>query len=555
MPDLPDETDAKLTFDLRRQPWIGVVREDRTRDELGLLEVLSSAHELRAISDTLPPVECGLIRLLVAFVLDIFPLRDGRDWEELWDAGRFDEPRLLKYFDEEWPDRFDLFDERYPFLQSANADGEDKPLAALLPSHSTTNSEMYFHHLLESDIAVSPAVAARLLTTIPCFAIAGGRGWSPAINGAPPWYVLLQGRNLFETILLNCCVTESLLPFAAGSAPPAWRDERPVKPELLLSVSQLEALTWRPRIVRLLPTGSGKCSLTNAETAVLINRLKFDPGFYWVERNGEAGGDGKNKKSLKWRDPHLAYRTRKDQESPVRPSEGRQIWRDIGPLALLRHSEDTGRDVLYERPAVVSQFAQFVRQRILPADTPLRLAIYGIRTKDAKVLEWQRHQLNPPAPLILEEKFHTLAEAEMKRADDIAYALAQAIKHTYPRDGKGNDKAFNTLIARAQGDFWNRLRLCYTDAPASLLHRLAPLQPERDIAEINDVLADWRGHLNRIAHKVLWDSIGDLDTDAEAIQRQVEARQKFGWRVWELLHPAEAEARKKEKSKKKGVKA
>jgi CRISPR system Cascade subunit CasA len=540
------QANPKLSFDLRRESWIPAVRDDGTREELGLIEVLCQAHELREVSDALPPVECGLLRLLVAFALDIFPLRDGIDWEELWEAGRFTEDRLLKYFEEEWPDRFDLFDEQHPFLQSADFGGDDKPLAGLIPSQPSGTNAAHFHHGEEGDFAVAPAIAARLLTTIAPFMTAGGAGLSPSINGAPPWYVLLQGRNnLFETILLNCPTPGQLPEFVRDDTPPAWRDERPIQKEDRTEAGLLESLTWRPRRIRLQPhlatNGRGVCALSGIETPILVARMKFSAA--WSTR-------------FDWRDPHVPYRFNKDGASVLRPRENREVWRDAGALALLRHSDDSGRDVTFERPAVVSQFAQWMQEQRLPADFPLQIAVYGMRTDlKMKVFEWQRARLNLPAPLLWKEQFCTQAEAEMKRADDIAYALAQAIKHTYPREGKGNDKAFNTLIARAQSDFWNRLRLFYTDAPDSLLHRLAPLQLERDKAEIEAALAEWHGRLQSVAHKVLWDSIGDLDTDAEAIKRQIEAQRQFGARVWALLHPAEAEARKKEKAKKKGDKA
>jgi hypothetical protein len=55
-------------------------------------------------------------------------------------------------------------------------------------------------------------------------------GLSPSINGAPPWYALVQGRILFETLCLNCPVLSDLLPQAQGDAPPAWRNKTPVPP-------------------------------------------------------------------------------------------------------------------------------------------------------------------------------------------------------------------------------------------------------------------------------------------------------------------------------------
>jgi len=539
MPELQAEAGQQIRFDLRREKWIPVVREDGTHDEVGLLEVLGEAHQLREIRDPLPPVECGLQRLLVTFVLDIFQPRDATDWEELWNDGRFDEARIQKYFKEN-ADRFDLFDEAHPFLQSADAEGDDKPLAGLLPSQPAGTNAAHFQHGDEGAFAVSPAIAARLLTTIAPFMTAGGAGLSPSINGAPPWYVLPQGRNLFETILLNCPVLEDLLTFASGDAPPAWRDERPIVKEDRTEAGLLESLTWRPRRIHLRPhlATNGRCALSGRETPVLVSRMKFSAG--WSTR-------------FEWRDPHVPYRIGKEGATVLRPRDGREIWRDVGALALLRHTEASGRDVAFERPAVVTQFSKFAEDGLLREDVPLQLAIYGMRTDlKMKVFEWHRERLNLPAPLLWKQQFHGTAENEMKRAEDVAYALGRAIKHTYPRDGAGNDNAFETLIARTHRDFWQRLRPHYTDAPDSLLHRLAPLQPERDKDEIATAQSDWHKALSQVARRVLDTAISGLDTDGEALKRQIEARRNFEARLWALLHPEAAAKKRKAKQQEKG---
>ncbi len=167
-----------------------------------------------------------------------------------------------------------------------------------------------------------------------------------------------------------------------------------------------------------------------------------------------------------------------------------------------------------------------------------------------KVFEWHREQMTLPAPLLWKQQFHTTAESEMKRAEDVAYALKPAIRHTYPRDGAGNDKAFETLITRAQSRFWQQLRPHYTDTPDSLLFLLAPLNPESDETKIQEVVAAWHEALGRVARRTLDEAIGDLDTDGEAMKRQVEARRNFQARLWALLHPAEAAAAKDKKKRK-----
>lgn len=521
-----------LSFDLRTEPWLPVVRRDGSSAEIGLVELFHQAHELREIRDPLPSVECGLLRLMVAFALDILQMQDADNWQESWEAGCFDKERVNAYF-EEHADRFDLFSATHPFLQSATADGDDKPLAGLIPSQPSGSNVAHFHHGDERDFAVSPAVAARLLTTIAPFMTSGGAGLPPSINGAPPWYIVLQGgdadnRNLFQTLLLNCVMIEDLLR-AHGDEIPAWRDERVTAKEDRTSASLLESLTWRPRRIRLVPrvATQGCCTLTGQKAAVLVARMKFSPG---------------SSTRFEWRDPNVAYRIGANGALVLRPREGREVWRDVGALAFLREENGSGA----ERPAVVTQFAEFLKDRRLPQNTPLHLALYGMRSDlKMKIFEWFRQEMSLPAPLLLNQSFSGRAQGEMQLAEDIAYAMKSAIKKTYPRDGAGNDKAFESLIVRAQSDFWHRLRPHYADGSASLLFRLAELNVERDQAEIAAAVADWRQALRHVAHRVLDGAIGSLngavsglDADGQAMKRQVEAHRFFSGRLWALFHPS-----------------
>ena len=77
-----------MKFDVSTERWIPVIWENGDPDELGLRDVLTQSHQIRAIVDPMPTVEFGLHRLLVALVLDIFQPQDTLDWSDLWGSGR-----------------------------------------------------------------------------------------------------------------------------------------------------------------------------------------------------------------------------------------------------------------------------------------------------------------------------------------------------------------------------------------------------------------------------------------------------------------------------------
>lgn len=520
-----------VSFDLRVVPWIPVVRLDGSRDELNLIDAILQAPTLREISDPLPTVEFGLYRLLVAVILDIFAPDGLSALKELHDVGSFDDAAVREYFFKKYADRFDLFHGQYPFLQSAGMDAEPaKPLAGLLhPIPSGTNAN-HFHHSHESEFSVCPAVAARLLTTIAPFTTAGGAGLSPSINGAPPWYVLPRGQNLFETLCLNLPADEGLFRYAVEGLPPAWGNISPAPAGRKTEASLLESLTWRPRRIQLIPGTSGICSISGRETPNLIRTMHFTAGF----------GAG-----FPWTDPNAAYVFKSDAEDAgiLRPQEGRAVWRDTGPLLLLRQADYASENgkIHFERPAVMTQFVTMLKHRWLNRSVLQDVAIYGMRTDmKMKVFEWQRETLSLPDSFEWGSASLGIAQSEIERADRVAYAIKQAIKRAYPRDGAGNGNAYGSLIVRVQSDFWDSLRSCYGDLLQELSHCVD------DATRLATVLK-WRTDVESIAWRSLNEGTDDLDGDSDSLERLANARRSFAFKLKSLLYPEQVEQAKSRK--------
>jgi hypothetical protein len=210
---------------------------------------------------------------------------------------------------------------------------------------------------------------------------------------------------------------------------------------------------------------------------------------------------------------------------------------------LLEHQKfkaRDGREVEFQRPALVSQFAQWIND-VLPQRTTLMLTVYGMRTDlKMKVFEWQRERLTLPGELVWQSSFHRDAQEVMENAGSVAYSLRQAIKRTYPRDGKGNKNAFDTLIAEAERQFWAELRPDYD----TFLQDLAQLSPEDTVA-VTDLRKRWEKQVREVGMAALDDAIDQLDTDAQALRRQVEARRQFAFALYKLFTPAEEQAKRK----------
>ncbi|MEN6519698.1 MAG: type I-E CRISPR-associated protein Cse1/CasA [Armatimonadota bacterium] len=519
------------TFNLLKEPWIHVV-QDNELVEMNLRDVLCLADKISEISDPLPIVEFGLSRLLVALVMDVFHLYDSRDsfgLRDLLNTGHFDPAQIDEYFEVNGP-YFDLFDAKRPFLQMADVDSPVKPLSGLLSCVPSGTAATHFHHYGEMEFSVSPAAAARLLTTIAPFMTAGGAGLAPSINGAPPWYVLVRGENLFETICLNCFVGNTGL---SGDAPPAWRNPLPPKTDGRCAGASLpEALTWRPRLIQLIPGNSGVCSMSGEECDVLVQTMRF-----------KAGASC----NFAWTDPNVPYKYSEKGALVMRPQDGREIWRDTGPLALLNDNAYKSSDakVKFSRPLIVDQFQELYSHK----DKPFSFAVYGMRTDmKMKVFEWQKEVLSVPVELVIGQNHAIFAQDFIDEADKVEYALRKAIKHLYPRDGAGNSNAFESVIANARRQYWSHLRPHYND----LLKEMAK-HSEDELAEAKYALQDeWRTHEKKAAMEAFHTASEDLDTYAENIRRQAEAGRQLQSSInGVFLSPEEKAARKKSKTRRK----
>ncbi|GIW07771.1 MAG: CRISPR-associated protein CasA/Cse1 [Dehalococcoidia bacterium] len=513
-------------FDLIEAPWIPVVQGDGTVREVGLREALVSAHAFRGVRDPWPTIEFGVYRLLTAVSLDLlFGQEEGPpDRYRLFDtieAGRFDRPQVEQYFDR-YRDLFDLFSPSRPFLQSPGLDQlETKPVALLVHAIPSGTNANHFYHRQEREFAVSPAVAARLLTTLAPFTTEGGRGYSPSVNGAPPWYVLIKGDTLFETICLNLLAPEEL------PGVPAWRNPAPPGGEKRTTTTYAEALTWRPRRVRLLPDKGGICAVTGIESTVLVREMQFGPGDSW--------GD-----SPRWTDPNAAYRTTAQGTSAIRPTEGRALFRDLGPLALKRQTETTNVKVRFERPLVVSQYERLVDDNVLPADRDLRLVVYGMRVEQkSKVYEWQREELPPLSfSTVHDPRVGTAAQGAIERAEDGAFALRAAISRLAGKNASG----IGTLVAQAHQIFWSALEPPYVH----LVRALGRAYAANNLEAVEQALAEFDRTLRLEAWRAFDEVVEPFDATGRMLERVTTARGDLAARLNRLGTGGPSKKREKE---------
>lgn len=189
------------------------------------------------------------------------------DWSRWWDEGLpLDE--INSYLDA-WHDRFNLFDDRAPFMQVADlrtAKGKYSGLVKII-SEVSPNDKFFTTRDGRGIASLSYAEAARWLVHTHAFDVSGiksgavgdprvkgGRGYpiGTGISG-PMGIVIVEGKSLAETILLNLFLQDD-----PQQDVPVW--ERPPQTaapdrEHPVPTGCADLFTWQSRRVRLIADG------------------------------------------------------------------------------------------------------------------------------------------------------------------------------------------------------------------------------------------------------------------------------------------------------------
>ena len=176
------------SFDILRKPWVPVLDAAGQKTELGLLETLERAHELKAIQTASPMEEYSVYRFLIVFLMDALRPEDGEeDIGGLLEAEQFDMEAIQDYLTQCRKEgvSFDLFDAARPFLQTTYVeawDREAKPVSTLDYTIPNGNNHIHFDHR-RNEISYTPGKALRMLLTAQNFCTAGAQDIPPMSMG------------------------------------------------------------------------------------------------------------------------------------------------------------------------------------------------------------------------------------------------------------------------------------------------------------------------------------------------------------------------------------
>lgn len=250
-------------FNLIEKPWISVVTDYKgTTDLVGLREFFENAHNYIALAGDMPTQDFAVMRFLLAILHTVFSryqadgqvydeikvndrmqqvepvdMEDYEDyedalmqtWKDLWAAGKF--PHIVIDYLKEWEDRFNLFDDKYPFYQVRTdiirkvdegfVDSESNT-AIIAPklmnrtiSESMNKQALFSPRTDEFKNDMTDAELVRWLITFQGVSNASDKksvndmagksiGWIYELGG-----VFLSSDNMFKTLILNLILRHS----------------------------------------------------------------------------------------------------------------------------------------------------------------------------------------------------------------------------------------------------------------------------------------------------------------------------------------------------------
>lgn len=488
------------SFNALYQPWIGAMDVQGQRQVYSIYDVLTKAHQLKKLTDPSPLVEYGMYRLLIAFIMDAFRPRTREDLIDLLDQETISVQALQIYITECEQDGscFDLFDKEKPFMQSKYEEKWDKglkPVALLVHDLPTGNNHVHFLHKQETEHALCPEDCLRALCAVNVFCTSGLQGPS-SINGAPPYYVLASGENLFETLICNCMTQKEMKNIPYADPPIAWRGGIEIEPDKkIVDVSVLYGLTFSSRRITLIPgdtpVACSQCGKTNDS---VVRNMYFQKG---LDFQGYTS----------WRDGHVIINQKSG--SSIKPNLAKDAWRNVTAI----YAGDSKC-----RPIVVQQYKEVFDSR-----QNIPIMVFGLVTNQASYETWMREELSVDRRISQDdEKAKQITDA-LELADNVASELRKQVR---------NMLATEEQLSQCLQKYYQATRQVF-------FARLCP-----DIAQVDDSnytkpLLRWKSDLLRITYSEFEACADRLGMQAKFLKARADASGKLSTKLNKLLKKGE----------------
>ena len=483
-------------FNLLQEPWIRVRMRDYTVKEVSLTDALLHAQEYVDLAGEMPTQDAAMLRLLLAVLHTVFSRVDAKGdpaplvttdkallrWGELWKLGHFPEQPLRDYLDK-WQERFWLFHPERPFWQVPEAKIGTEYAASKLNgelSESSNKLRLFSAYAGNGKAELSYAQAARWLLSVNGYDDTSakpkgkglpsvGAGWLGKLG-----YIQAQGKNLFETLMLNLTFLQDAAKLW-GENHPCWELDVPrsaERTEIALPDNPAQLLTLQSRRL-----------LLHREEAKVVGFTLLG-GDFFPRENAFA------EQMTVWRDqdPKQSKKTGAYTFVPSRHDPSRQFWREF-PAVFCEEGEGMRKPgvVRWEELLQSDQGRQLDRRRMVC----FRISGMKYGDKDFFVNDSFSDSLTFQAELLeaLKKPWRTKITTEIGNCERAAKIVGHLAQNLALAAGGGGDA--DSESARAQ--FYFRI-----DQP--FRRWLQSIDPEMD--DQDEKMAQWQEQAHQIAKEL-----------------------------------------------------
>ena len=417
-----------MEFNLLQERWVRVRTQDCTVQEVSLTDALLHAHAYVDLAGELPTQDAAMLRLQLAVLHTVFsrvdgngvpaPFEEPRDalqrWGELWQLGHFPEQPIRDYLDK-WQDRFWLFHPERPFWQVPEVrNGIEFGGKKLNGERSESGHTVrLFQNVSGGECEkLTYAQAARWLVYLNGYDERGGRpkagnkprhgvGWLGQIG-----FIIVKGKNLFETLMRNMVLAEREEDLLEEQKP-CWE----------LNQIRTEQSTEVP-----MPWNAAEL-LTLQSRRIILKRsldMKGVAGYELLGGDYIEPRDAFSEKMTIWR--RVSKENEKRVYMPQQHDPSRQLWREF-PAILNKESH---------KPGVLNWNLQLQNKGILSRKEQIVFQIVGVRydEQEASVKDCYTDQLSVQLELlnVLGRRWTERIEREVQNCMEAAEKIGQLDK-------------------------------------------------------------------------------------------------------------------------------
>ncbi len=541
-----------LIYNLIDEIWIPCIMPDGRKILYSLKDIFKDAQDIKEISDDSPLITAALHRFLLAILhrsLSIaakhnFP-KDEEEWQVIWIKEYFEDKQILIYLNQ-FKDRFNLFDDQYPFYQCSEMpinciDNKGQPksytksVANLIHELATGNNATLFDHTVEDKPeAIPPARAASLIIAFQAFSIGGLLTYqegqdpkkyksstnAPLVKGA---VIIVKGKNLFETLVLNMHKynkDDSEPMEIESSDAPVWENDNCTQAIERYPKGYLDILTWQSRRIRLIPEKDDKGNTIIKQVVIM------------------KGEQLPNTYSLYQKEPMLAYKKVKkptknqDPWSILTFKEEKALWRDS--LSLFQSLEEERA-----RPKILSWLNELSSIGIIDISMIYNLSIMGLATNQAKVLLWRNEHIPLPLEYLKNKelinslsKILGIAEtigAEIKKAAWFLGKMIIAPNASILNETQKNEVNNYSDYLSIDRSYWAQLGTSFNKLLVNLPNDKINIQG--DIIYGLNEMQWWSKEVSNAAIKAFDEGTSCLDQNANSLKAVTIARYNFNFNL------------------------